>query len=43
MSLTRKQPFHPNTRGMEAIADLLYKELKDYDVVLKAQNSQVAS
>jgi lysophospholipase L1-like esterase len=38
--LTRKAPFHPNSRGMEAIAEMLYEELKDDDVVLKFQKGK---
>jgi lysophospholipase L1-like esterase len=43
MLLSRKMPFHPNIRGMEAVAQMLYEELKDDDLVLQVQKSQVTN
>jgi lysophospholipase L1-like esterase len=33
MLWARKAPFHPNARGMEAVADMIYEELKGDDAV----------
>ena len=40
MLLSRKAPFHPNFSGMQAIADLLYQELKDDHTISTAQGKR---